>query len=192
MVGPPMTGGAAEPGPPGRGNTCPIARRPTPAVVDFDEWLSNIHDVFMNAQLMRTLMDSEPVAEGVEEFMTSRRGRLERAAMRDLYVLVEAFRASPPRYIEELRRLMPEDLQAVVSLLQDQKRVDALRHVRDYMSHRDVRRYYDIGRLGVAVVGPVWHRNVESAFAKMLLLALRAARAEREAGRPSPTADDAS
>jgi hypothetical protein len=145
----------------------------------------------MNAQLMRTLMDNEPVVEGAEEFMTSRRGRLERAAMRDLYVLIEAFRASPPRYVEELRRLVPEDVQAVMSLLEGEKRVDALRQVRDYMSHRDVRRYYDIGRPAVAVVGPVWYRNVESAFAKMLLLALRAARAEREAGRPSPTADDA-
>jgi hypothetical protein len=144
----------------------------------------------MNAQLMYTLMDREPVVEGAEEFMTSPRGRLERAAMRDLYVLIEAFGASPPRYVEELRRLVPEDVQAVTSLLEEQKRVDAPRQVRDYMSRRDVRRYYDIGRLAVAVVGPAWYRNVESAFAKMLLLALRAAGAEREAGRPSPTADD--
>lgn len=139
---------------------------------------------------MRTFMDNEPVVEAAEEFMTSRRGRLERAAMRDLYVLIEAFGASPPRYIEELRRLVSEDLQAVMSLLEDKKRVDALRQVRDYMSHRDVRRYYDIGRLAVVVVGPVWYREVESAFAKMLLLALRAAGAERKAGRPSLTADD--
>lgn len=166
-----------------------MARRPAPAVVDFDEWLSNVHDVFMNAQLMRILMEEEPVAAGTEEFMTSRRGRLERAAMRDLYVLVEAFHASPPRYIDEMRRLVPDDLQAVMSLLEDEKRVESLRHVRDYMSHRDVRRYYDVGRLGVAVVGPAWHRTVESAFARMLLLAMRAARAERAAGRPSPDAD---
>src|SRR4051812_13060807 len=53
----------ASPIPPGLGNTCPITRKPAPAVVDFDEWLSNIHDVFMNAQLMRTLMDNEPVVE---------------------------------------------------------------------------------------------------------------------------------
>lgn len=168
-----------------------MARRPPPTVVDFDEWLSNVHDVFMNAQLMRTLMDNEPVVDGAEEFMTSRRGRLERAAMRDLYVLIEALRAAPPRYVEELRRLVPEELPVVMSLLEDQDRVDALRQVRDYMSHRDVRRYLDIGRLGVAVVGPVWYRTIESAFSRMLLLALRAARAERQAGRPTPKADDA-
>ena len=73
----------------------PMARRLTPAVVDFDEWLSNVHDVFMNAQLMRTLMDHEPVVHGAAAFMTSRRGRLERAAMRDLYVLIEAYEAAP-------------------------------------------------------------------------------------------------
>jgi hypothetical protein len=168
-----------------------MARRPAPTVVGFDEWLSNVHDVFMNAQLMRTLMDDEPVVAGAEEFMISRRGRLERAAMRDLYVLIEAFRASPPRYIDQMRRLVPDDLQAVMSVLEDEKRVDSLRQVRDYMCHRDVRRYYDVGRLAVAFVGPAWYRNVESAFAKMLLLAMRAARAEREAGRPSPGADGA-
>lgn len=167
-----------------------MSRRPAPTVVDFDEWLSNVHDVFMNAQLMRTLMDNEPVVEGAEEFMISRRGRLERAAMRDLYVLIEAFKETPPRYIGELRRLVPEEVQQVMSLLEDHDRVAALREVRDYMSHRDVRRYFDIGRLAVAVVGPVWYRTVESAFAKMLLLALRAARAERETGRLAPTADN--
>lgn len=165
----------------------PMARRPTPAVVDFDEWLSNVHDVFMNAQLMRTLMDEEPVVQGAEAFMTSRRGRLERAAMRDLYVLIEAYEAAPPQYLDELRRLGPEEFGAVGSLLEDRERVAALRHVRDYMSHRDARRYFDIGRLAVAVVGPAWYRTVESAFARMLLDALRGARAERQAGRPVPT-----
>ena len=159
-------------------------------VVDFDEWLSNVHDVFMNAQLMRTLMDNQLVVEGAEEFMTSPRGRLERAAMRDLYVLIEAFKATPPRYLAELRRLVPKEVQEVMSLLEDHDRIAALRQVRDYMSHRDVRRYFDIGRLAVAVVGPVWYRTVESAFAKMLLLALRAARAERKTGRLAPTVDD--
>jgi hypothetical protein len=161
-----------------------VARRPASAVVNFDEWLSNVHDVFMNAQLMRTLMDEEPVIADPEEFMVSRRGRLERAAMRDLYVLVEAFEVAPLPYLEELRRLVPEEVEAVGKALEDRKRVDALRQVRDYMSHRDVRQYFDVGRLAVAVVGPVWYRTVESAFAKMLLQALRAARGEREAGRP--------
>lgn len=167
-----------------------MVRRPAPAVVDFDEWLSNVHDVFMNAQLMRTLMDNEPVVADSEEFMVSRRGRLERAAMRDLYVLVEAFEATPPPYLGELRRLVPQEFEAVGKALEDRERVDALRQVRDYMSHRDVRRYFDVGRLAVAVVGPAWYRTVESAFAKMLLQALRAARGEREAGRPALSVGD--
>jgi hypothetical protein len=49
-----------------------MARRQAPTVVDFDEWLSNVHDVFMNAQLMRTLMDKEPVVPDATEFMTCR------------------------------------------------------------------------------------------------------------------------
>lgn len=163
-----------------------MARKPAPAVVDFDEWLGNIHDVFMNAQLMRTLMDDEPVVQGAEEFMVSRRGRLERAAMRDLYVLIEAFHKSPPEYLDELRRLTPRDLEVVTLLLGDSERVAALRQVRDYMSHRDVRRYYDIGRLAVTVVGPKWYRDVESAFARMILRAMRLAGDEREANRPRP------
>lgn len=70
-----------------------MARRPKREQVDFDEWLLNVHDVFMNAQLLRTLCDNEPVEHDFSDpgvFMTSRRGRLERGAMRDLYVLVEA------------------------------------------------------------------------------------------------------
>jgi hypothetical protein len=168
-----------------------MPRRPASTIVDFDEWLSNVHDVFMNAQLMRTLMDTEPVVHGATEFMTSPRGRLERAAMRDLYVLIEAFDASPPPYLDELRRLAPPELEAVESLLADRDRVAALRQIRDYMSHRDVRRYFDIGRLAVVDVGPAWYRTVESAFAELLLLALRSAHAEREGGRPSLTADSA-
>lgn len=168
-----------------------MARRPEPTVVDFDEWLSNVHDVFMNAQLMRTLMDKQPVVQSATEFMTSPRGRLERAAMRDLYVLIEAFDASPPPYLDEMRRLVPGELEAVHLLLQDRDRVDALRQVRDYMSHRDVRRYFDVGRIAVAQVGPTWYRATESAFAKLLLRAMRAARAERRDGRPTPTAGNA-
>lgn len=174
----------------GSGNTGPMAPRPAPTVVDFDEWLSNVHDVFMNTQLMRTLMDKEPVIHGGAEFMTSPRGRLERAAMRDLYVLIEAFKASPPAYLDELRRLAPAELKAVTSLLEDQDRVDALRQIRDYMSHRDVRRYFDIGRLAVVDVGPTWYRTVEGAFANLLLLALMSAHAERQAGSPTLTVDD--
>ena len=93
------------------------------------------------------------------------------------------------QYLEELGRFVPEDLRAVTVLLEDLERVEALREVRDYMSHRDVRRYYDIGRLAVAVVGTQWYRRVESAFAKMLFLALRSARGEREAVESSPIPD---
>jgi hypothetical protein len=46
-----------------------MARRPAPTLVDFDEWLSNVHDVFMNAQLMRTLMEraGRPERKGIHD-----------------------------------------------------------------------------------------------------------------------------
>jgi hypothetical protein len=151
-------------------------RRPTPEPVEFGEWLLNVHDVFLNAQLMSTLMDGQPVVADAEDFMSSPRGRLERAAMRDLYVLIEAFKRSPNEYIDRLRVIVPDELQAVEAIIQDQNRVEALRHVRDYMSHRDVRRYYDRGRLSVTAIGAQWYRAAENAFGRMLLLALQRSR----------------
>src|SRR5205823_3325768 len=126
--------------------------KPRREQVDFDEWLLNVHDVFMNAQLLRILSDNEPVDHDPEDpgvYMTSRRGRLERGAMRDLYVLVEAFGASPPEYLDEMRRLVPVAYGEVDGLLQDFDRLHALRAVRDYMFHRDLRRYMDEGRIAV-------------------------------------------
>lgn len=49
----------------------------------------------------------------------------------------------------------------------------------------------DTSTPGFVDVGPTWYRTVESAFAELLLLALRSAHAEREGGRPSLTADGA-
>jgi hypothetical protein len=114
-----------------------MAQRPEREQVDFDEWLLNVHDVFMNAQLLRILCDKappehDPADPGV--FMTSRRGRLERGAMRDLYVLVEAFRASPPEHLDGIRRLAPEPYRKIEVLLSDADRLTALRAVRDYVS----------------------------------------------------------
>jgi hypothetical protein len=120
-------------------------------------------------------MEEQPVLADAEEFMTSPRGRLERAAIRDIYVLMEAFERSPT-YVEKLRYIVPDELQAVEEILQDRDRINALRQVRDYMSHRDVRRYYDTGRLSVAAIGPEWYSAAEDAFARMILLALQRAR----------------
>jgi hypothetical protein len=133
--------------------------------VEFGEWLLNVHDVFLNVQLMSTLMDGHPVVAEPEDFMSSPRGRLERAAMRHLYVLMEPFKRSPPEHIERLRDLIPDELQAVEAMMQQQDRVEVLQQVRDYMSHRDVRRYYDTGRLSVAAVGPQWY-SAEDAFGR--------------------------
>lgn len=165
--------------------------KPEREQVDFDEWLLNVHDVFMNAQLLRILCDNEPLEHDREDpgvFVASRRGRRERGAMRDLYVLVEAFRASPPEYLNEIRMLAPDPHQAVETLLEDVDRLNALRAVRDYMSHRDLRRYMDEGRIAVATVGPAWHRALESAFGQLTLAATRARNLQlrAEGRRPEP------
>lgn len=99
-----------------------------------------------------------------------------------MYVLVEAYRGSPRRYLDDPARLSPAEYAAVGLLLDDTARVKALREIRDYMSHRDVRRYYDAGRLGVATVGPQWYREVETAFAKMFLLGIDKSASARSDG----------
>lgn len=54
------------------------------------------------------------------------------------------------------------------------------------MVHRDVRIYDDPGRIAAFHVQLNWWRELESAFAKLLFLAMRAARAERDDGVPVP------
>ena len=107
-----------------------------------------------------------------------------------MYVLVEAYQSSPPSFAGELRRLVPSEASTVADLLTDSARIDALRDIRDYMSHRDLRRYYDVGRLAVASVGLQWFQSLEEAFGAMLLGGIRAAHLERSAGVPVPVVGD--
>ena len=139
-------------------------------------WLANLHDVYMTGNLMRTLMDGSPLG-AVEEFDVSNRGRLERCWYRDLYVLLEAWERQPLQRTAWLRPLAPsafDEVTAIMARSDSDERRTALRNVRDYMSHRDHREYWDAGRCAVAKVGLDFATELGIAFGRYFLLALRA------------------
>jgi hypothetical protein len=53
--------------------------------------LMNLHDVFLNASLLRKNMFNSPIVTDPREFDISDRGRFERMWIANLYVLVEAW-----------------------------------------------------------------------------------------------------
>ena len=130
----------------------------------------NLHDVFLNASLARSCMLHSPLVPSAEEFTLSDRGRFERMWVTFLYVLVEAWRApltaggkaymesaSPTREIDEL--IAQGDADGSLA---------KMRHVRDYMCHRDRRDYWDAGRTDVA--GQLlYHEALHGAFSQAFL-----------------------
>lgn len=157
-------------------------RHPPPPDQTFDMWLLNMHDVFMTANLLRECTDREPiVSSDPEGFTVSRRGRLERCFLRDLAVLLETWRTWPENY-ERLRSHAPREYDEVVYTIDDGIGRGLDRHViavRDYMSHRDRRIYWDEGRIAVAKPGVFeWSRRLERAFGRFFLSAMRAMRSD--------------
>jgi hypothetical protein len=141
-------------------------------------WLLNLHDCFLTANLMRTLMDKAPLpAADPDEWATSDRGRLERCWHRDLFVLVEAWERLTAERHEQFRAWAPEAHDAVAAMLKrdDMRKVVGYLHAtRDYMSHRDQRRYWNAGRYAAAQAGVELPRTLNLAFGRFFLEALRA------------------
>jgi hypothetical protein len=119
----------------------------TPPTGILDE-LANLHDAFMNADLMRMLMQREDVAETPQEFFISDRGRLERAWAAYLYILIEAWRAksnaSVRQYIES--KISLDTLEQTLAEADESGLIQKLREVRHCMCHRDRWQYWDKGR----------------------------------------------
>ena len=113
-------------------------------------WLGNLHDCYLTASLMRTSMEQAPlVGPDAFDFTLSDRGRFERCWHRDLYVLVEAWKARSAEMHEKYRAWAPPEFDVLVDLLSSPEVVAAMPHLRatrDYMSHRDRREYWDVGR----------------------------------------------
>lgn len=140
-------------------------------------WIANLHDAYMTANLMRTLMLREPIEQDAESFMVSPRGRLERAWYRDLYVTVEAWLAGTEGQQSAVRKAARDEVAQLESLIEQGRSngsLDRLRDVRDYMCHRDRREYWDKGRSAVAGEGMLgWATELDSAFEQTTLAALR-------------------
>ena len=158
------------------------------------DWITNFHDVYMNANLMRTRMMAEPLEakpEDSELALIQQRFRLERIWHCFLYVTIEAWKAAA----DDQRQLFlssaePEDIQQVDRLLRagdDLGYLDHLRSIRDYMCHRDKREYWDSGRIAVVVPGMFqWALKLDRAISSMVLSALRTLQSH-ESQSPSPS-----
>jgi hypothetical protein len=129
----------------------------------------NLHDVFLNASLCRSRMIHCPVEEGAEIFTISDRGRFERMWVTFLYVLIEAWRSPigvmAKSYMDSKTDLSKVD--DIISKGENDGSVDKMRNVRDYMSHRDKREYWDSGRIDVAcqvIYNEALHHSFSKAF----------------------------
>lgn len=93
-----------------------------------------------------------PVEEGAEKFTMSDRGRFERMWVTFLYVLIEAWRSPiggmAKSYMDSKTDLSEVD--DIISKGENDGSVAKMRNVRDYISHRDKREYWDSGRIDVA------------------------------------------
>ena len=130
----------------------------------------NLHDVFLNASLCRSKMTHSPIAKGEEEFTMSDRGRFERMWVTFLYVLIEAWRSSIGAMAISYMRSKTDlsEVDEIISKGEKDGSISKMRNVRDYMSHRDKREYWDAGRIDVA--GQLeYHEALHSKFSKAFL-----------------------
>ena len=144
------------------------------------EWVSNLHDAYMNANLVRDKMQAEPVErdpDAPELAFITPRFRLERMWHTFLYVVVEAWRSATSDQKSLVQAVVPDEFEQVERLLRagdDLGCLEHLRSTRDYMCHRDRREYWDRGRMAVAVPGMFhWALALDRAFAAMTLKALQ-------------------
>ena len=145
------------------------------------EWIANFHDVYLNANLMRTRMMKEPIEADPEHpaaITIQPRFRLERMWHCFLYVTIEAWRSANYDQRQMVRDVSGPELELVDKLLclgDDSGHLAHLRSTRDYMCHRDKREYWDSGRIAVATPGMFqWALTLDRAFSSMMLTAVRA------------------
>lgn len=143
------------------------------------EWLLNLQDAYMNANLVRNKMQAEPVERDPdvpESALVTPRFRFERMWHTFLYVVVEAWRSATGAQRSLVQGVVPDDVEQVERLLRagdDLGCLDHLRSTRDYMCHRDRREYWDSGRIAVATPGMFrWALALDRSFAAVTLNAL--------------------
>src|SRR5437870_4126849 len=140
------------------------------------EGIANLHDVFLNASVLRDRMLASPVEYDPQNLffhLVTDRFRLERLWMMELYVLVEAWRS---RLMAPVRARLASaiDLSELESVLEQCTRdntILGMRQVRDYMVHRDRKRYWDLGRTA-QIGGLAQNESIHAAFSRMLSKAI--------------------
>lgn len=136
--------------------------------------IMNLHDAFMNASLLKCVMDRSPLVRGREEFTDSDRGRAERLWIALLAVLVESWDSS---IMKPVRHYIASivDTSTLIKLCREARKKakkDNMVQVRHYMFHRDERQYWDQGRL--AVLGQLaFYTKLHNEFSAVLLAAMR-------------------
>lgn len=138
--------------------------------------LLNLHDAFLNAALMEREKWNAPVDPDPNRFHICDHGRFERLWVTFLYVLIEAWRSTQMAKVRDyVASVTPVDeLTTLLDTGQADGSLARMYEARNYMCHRDRRKYWDDGRL--AVCGQLdYHMKVHAAFSKVLLAALRAA-----------------
>ena len=136
--------------------------------------LLNLHDAFLNAALAEREKWKAPVEEDPEKFHMSDHGRFERMWVTLLYVLVEAWESAqmaPVRtYVESVTPII--ELTSLLHAGKSDGSLRKMRRTRDYMCHRDRKKYWDDGRL--AVCGQLeYHMKLQAAFSRILLAAMK-------------------
>ncbi len=153
--------------------------------------LTNLHDAFLNASLTRNRMLKEPLDSDPTTFHMSDRARFERLWIALLAVLVEAWRSPQTRpvvdYIASVANV--DNLVLTLDQMRSTGQQGKMVQCRHYMFHRDRREYWDEGRVAPAGNLEVYTKLHQS-FGTVLLVALRAMKAELGADKPcsvSPT-----
>ncbi len=138
------------------------------------ESFMNLHDVFMNASVIKRAMDQAPIPDKDVQWHYHDRGRLERLWVALLAVLIEAWHADQMKAARDCLATVT-DTGDLVRLLREARKTDHLRRLqanRAYMFHRDERKYWDEGRLG-PIDHLEFHVAIHTEFSKVLLIGLR-------------------
>ncbi len=116
---------------------------------DARDSILNLHDAYLNTNLVRTLMEQSPCHEtDPQPWLVSDRARLERLWWALTYVLIEAWEAADTKAQAIFNRCpSTPKLASELSTLRDAGVIDEMRECRHYMCHRDRRAYWDRGRL---------------------------------------------
>lgn len=141
--------------------------------------IANLHDVFLNASLLKKLMDGLPLEKEENDSLAGDRWRAERLWIAHLAILTECWRSRQMRYAVQFIRGVT-DTADLVGLLRDAAKQHAdqdMFEVRHYICHRDQRNYWDRGRL--APVGQLpFFLQLHNAFSRVLLEGFRAINVE--------------